>query len=335
MKWDDRIGRRLRLKDLHTLQTVAEVGSMAKASERLALSQPAISKAVSDMEHALGASLLDRSARGVALTESGRLLVERTRVVFDEISQGVSDIERLSDPTRGIVKIGTTHPVASVVSEIISRMASKYPRVGYDVMVSDLDTLIGELRQRTRDVVVTRWAAPPVADDLTVKPLFKSPLAVVAAQGHPLLRRKKLSLADVMDERWALSPPDSFLGRVVVDLFRRRKLLVPTAAADELTLDPATRLDPLLERRFLTILPAQMLRSPAQRAWLRALDVDLRDSLQPIAAITLQKRRVGGAVKLLGESATPQDDGERVTQRFDGRGAIQPPRRTGFRPPFR
>jgi len=65
MRWDDRIGRRLRLKDLHSLQTVAEVGSMAKASRHLALSQPAISKAISDMERTLGVSLLDRSARGV------------------------------------------------------------------------------------------------------------------------------------------------------------------------------------------------------------------------------------------------------------------------------
>ena len=64
MDWEQRVGRRLRLKDLHTLQVVAEVGSMAKASQRLAISQPAISKAVSDMEHTLGAPLLDRSARG-------------------------------------------------------------------------------------------------------------------------------------------------------------------------------------------------------------------------------------------------------------------------------
>jgi DNA-binding transcriptional LysR family regulator len=55
MLWDDRVGRRLRLKDLHTLQTVAVVGSMAKAAELLALSQPAISKAIADMEHTLGA----------------------------------------------------------------------------------------------------------------------------------------------------------------------------------------------------------------------------------------------------------------------------------------
>lgn len=301
MKWDDRIGRRLRLKDLHTLQTVAEVGSMAKASERLGLSQPAISKAVADMEHTLGTSLLDRSARGVALTESGRLLVDRARVVFDEILQGVGDIERLSDPTRGVVRIGTTEPVASVVSEIISRLARRYPRIAYDVMISDRDTLIGELRERTRDVVVTRWATPPVAGDLAVQPLFKSTLAVMTAHGHPLLRRKKLDLADLMDQRWTLSPPDSFLGRVVVDLFRRRDLPIPPAVVTTISIH--MRLALLAGGGFLTILPAQMLHSPAQRAWLRAVDVDLRDSLQPIALVTLKKRRVGGALKLFEQAS--------------------------------
>ena len=207
MKWDNRIGRRLQLKDLHTLQTVAEVGSMAKAAERLALSQPAISKAVSDMEHTLGAPLLDRSSRGVELTECGRLLVQRARVIFDEVRQGVSDIEHLSDPTRGIVKIGTTEPVTGVISEIISRLVRKYPRVSYDVMVSDLDTLVGELRERTRDLVITRWVPPPVAHDLAIQVLFKSPLAVMAARRHPLLLRKKLSLGDLMEQQWTLSPP--------------------------------------------------------------------------------------------------------------------------------
>jgi len=301
MKWDDRIGRRLRLKDLHTLQTVAEVGSMAKASERLALSQPAISKAISDMEHTLGAPLLDRSSRGVELTECGRLLVERARVIFDEIRQGVSDIEHLSDPTRGIVRIGTTEPVTGVVSEIISRLARKYPGLSYDVMVSDLDTLVSELRERTRDVVVTRWATPPVADDLAVQVLFKSPLAVMAAQRHPLLLRKKLSLGDLMEERWTLSPSESFLGRVVVDLFRRRKLPIPPTVVTTISIH--MRLNLLAGGGFLSVLPSQMLRYPSNRGWLRALDVDLRDSVQPIASLTLKGRRAGGAVKLFEQAS--------------------------------
>src|SRR3979411_2811408 len=296
MQWDDRVGGRLRLKDLHALQTVAAVGSMAKASERLALSQPAISKAISDMEQTLGAPLFDRSSSGVELTDCGRMLVERARVIFDEVRQGVLDIEHMSDPTGGEVRIGTIEPFTGAVSEIISQLVRRYPRISYHVTVSDADSLGRELRERMLDVLIVRWAPPLVADDLAAQVLFKSPLAVMAERRHPLLLRKKLSLADLMGERWTLSPPDSFLGRIVVDLFRRRKLPLPPTVVT--TISIYMRLNLLASGDFLTVLPLTMLRHRSNRAWLRALDVDLSDSSSPIAAITLKKRHSGGAVRL-------------------------------------
>jgi DNA-binding transcriptional LysR family regulator len=300
MKWDDRVGRRLRLKDLHTLQTVAEAGSMAKAAERLALSQPAISKAISDMERTFGAPLLDRTSRGVELTQGGHLLVERARVIFDEVRQGISDIEQISDPAQGVVRIGTTEPVSVVVSEIINQLARKYPRIRYHVVVTDTDTLERELRERALDVLVTRWVPPLVADDLAATVLFKSPLGVLAERHHPLLQRKRLTLADLMGERWALSPADSFLGRIVADLFHRRKLALPLAVVT--TISIYMRLNLLASGRFLSVMPLTMLRHRSNSAWLRALNVDLSDSSAPIASITLKKRRGGGAVKLFQEA---------------------------------
>ena len=210
MLWDDRIGRRLRLKDLHTLQTVAEVGSMAKASKLLALSQPAISKAIADMEHTLGAPLLDRTSRGVELTDCGHTLVERARVIFDEIRLGVKEIEHWTDPTQGEVRIGTTDPASGIVSEIISQLARKHPRITYRVLVSDTDTLERELRERTLDVLLTGWATPRVADDLAAEVLYSAPLAVMADKNHRLVARKKVKLADLMEERWTLSPQEFF-----------------------------------------------------------------------------------------------------------------------------
>lgn len=296
MKWDDRIGRRLRLKDFHTLQTVAEVGSMAKASERLALSQPAISKAISDLEHTLGAPLLDRSSRGVELTESGRLLIEHARVIFDEIRQGVSGIENLSDPTRGEIRIGTTEPVMGIASEIICQLSQKYPRISYSVIVSDTDSLVRDLRERALDLLLTRWAPEVVADDLAAQTLFRSSFAVMAERRHPLLRRKKLSLGQLMGERWTFSPPDTFAGRVMVDLFRRRKLPLPPTVVTSNSV--FMRLSLVASGRFLTILPSQLLRYRLNTTWLRALDIDLGDSSQPIASIALKGRRSSGAVML-------------------------------------
>ena len=305
MLWDDRIGRRLRLKDLHTLQTVAEAGSMAKASRQLALSQPAISKAIADMEHVLGAALLDRSAQGVEITDCGRLLLARGRIIFDELREGVRDIQNRSDPTRGEIRIGTTEPITGFLCEIISRMSRSYPRITYQVAVSDTTTLVRDLRERMLDVVITRWSGSAISDDLAAEVLYKAPLAVLADRRHPLVIRKKLTLADTMNEAWTLSPADSFLGRVVGDVFRRRKLELPATVVTTLSIH--MRLNLLASGRFLTMLPLHMVRQRANRAWLRALNVDLSDSAGPIAAITVRKRAVGGALKLFQQACRSTD----------------------------
>jgi len=108
MRWSDRIGRRIKLSDLHILLAVAHNGSMAKAASELAVSHPVVSRSISDLEHALGVRLLERNRRGVELTESGRAILNRSHAAFDELRQGVKDIEFLADPTSGEVRIGTS-----------------------------------------------------------------------------------------------------------------------------------------------------------------------------------------------------------------------------------
>jgi DNA-binding transcriptional LysR family regulator len=110
---------------------------MAEASRHLGLSQPAISKAIADMEHAVGAVLLDRSSRGVELTDCGQLLLGRARTIFDEMRQGVADIAAMSDPTCGEIRIGTTEPLIVVLSEIIGHLSRKYPRISYVVTIRE------------------------------------------------------------------------------------------------------------------------------------------------------------------------------------------------------
>src|SRR5262247_982283 len=109
----DRIERRLKLHDMRVLISVVDAGSMHKAAERLATSQPAVSRAISDLEHALGVRLLDRSPRGIEPTQYGRAIIKRGVAVFDELRQGVKDIEFLTDPTAGELRIGTTESLAT------------------------------------------------------------------------------------------------------------------------------------------------------------------------------------------------------------------------------
>src|SRR5215472_11158303 len=93
MQWHERIKSRLKLRELHTLETVVQSGSMAKAASYLGLSQSAVSKSITEMEHTLGVPLLDRTSRGVEPTAFGRILLKRSAVIFDELSQGLKEIE--------------------------------------------------------------------------------------------------------------------------------------------------------------------------------------------------------------------------------------------------
>ena len=124
MRWNDRIGRRIKLSDLHVLLAVAQCGSMAKAANELAMSHPVVSRSIGELEHTLGVRLLERSPHGVELTEFGRAMLNRSNAAFDELRQGVKDIEFLAEPGAGEVRVGSTAPLAaSFVSTVIDRLS--------------------------------------------------------------------------------------------------------------------------------------------------------------------------------------------------------------------
>src|SRR5882762_690460 len=124
MQLSDRIGRRIKLQDLHVLMTVVQAGSMGKAAQRLNSTQPNISRAIAELEHALGVRLLDRHRQGIEPTEYGRALLDCGVAVFDDLRQGVKNIEFLADPTAGEVRIGSNPLLAATfVSAVVDRLS--------------------------------------------------------------------------------------------------------------------------------------------------------------------------------------------------------------------
>src|SRR5260370_24840881 len=116
MQWHERVKSGVKLRELHTLEAVVQSGSMAKAAAYLALSQSAVSKSIAEMEHTLGVPLLERTSRGAEPTAYARILLKRSATIFDELSQGLREIEYLNDPTSGELRIGTTEPMTAVTS---------------------------------------------------------------------------------------------------------------------------------------------------------------------------------------------------------------------------
>ncbi|MDU7520738.1 MAG: LysR family transcriptional regulator [Roseomonas mucosa] len=295
-----RLARRLRLRDLHTLLVVLDCGSMAKAAGVLALTQPAVSKAMQEMEMELGVPLLERDVRGVRSTVFGEAIAARARAMVDELCQGARDLAHLADPNVGEVRIGTTEPMTFMVAEAIRLVARDRPRMTFEVEISDTGSLLADLRARRPDVVVTRYGFGAADDDLDAAWLFRVPLVAVAHRRNPLLRRRALRLADVMKEPWTLSPPETFLGRLVAAAFRREGLPLPPASVTSVSI--AMRLSLIAGGRYLSMLPRTMLYHPTNASWLRALDVTVEDSEGAIAALTLKRRWMPGPVGLFLEA---------------------------------
>lgn len=293
---DKDVAQRLRLRDLQMLRVVGEERSMARAARILAVSQPAISKAIAEMERLLGAPLLDRSTQGVALTPAGEALLARGTVVFDELQQGIEEIRALEDPAQGHLRIGTTEPLTAIVSIVIAELVGPYPRMSFEVAVADSASLLARLRERQIDLAITRTAASAAEADLLAEPLLHDPLVVMAGRRHRLARRRQLSLAELMGEAWTLSPPEMFLGRFVTEAFRAQGLDPPQPVVTAPTV--VMRVGLLRTGRFLSILPSVMLRLPQHYPGLVALPVDLAGTRRPIALVTLPNRRPAPALRI-------------------------------------
>jgi DNA-binding transcriptional LysR family regulator len=135
MQLSDRIGRRMKLHDLHVLMAVVQAGSMSKAAQMLHTTQPAISRSIADLEHTIGVRLLDRGRHGAEPTEYGRALLEGGTAMFDDLRQAVKNIEFLADPTVGEVRIVGHDPlILGVLPAVIERFRRKYPAVSVQVM---------------------------------------------------------------------------------------------------------------------------------------------------------------------------------------------------------
>jgi DNA-binding transcriptional LysR family regulator len=158
MQLQQRIGSRLKLRDLNILLTVVKERSMSKAGAVLAISQPAISKAIADMEYMLGAPLLDRTPRGIEPTLYGRALIKRGLAIFDELRHCAEDIESLLDPSIGTARIGCTEPLAvGLVPHVIEGLNRRHPRVSFIVVEGQqFGTLQRELRDRNIELMIGR-----------------------------------------------------------------------------------------------------------------------------------------------------------------------------------
>src|SRR5690242_11402658 len=258
--WEDRIGRRFELRDLYILFTVVQWGSMAKGAVHLGMSQPAVSEAIMRLEDALNVRLLDRTSRGIEPTIYARALLKRGHVAFDELKQGIRDIEFLADPTAGEIRIGCPESLAAgFVPAVIDRLSRRYPKVSVHVVAAQTgEQEFRELRERRVDLLLGRLFKLLSDDDVAVELLCQDAFFVVAAGRSCWARRRKIALAELMNEPWIFFPAGSVAHSYIAEGFHANGLELPQQIVSTFSIQ--TRLHLLATGRFLTVLHGSVLR---------------------------------------------------------------------------
>lgn len=304
LQWHERIGRRLRLRELHILLSVVDAGTMAKAAIQLGVSQPAVSKAIAELEQTFGVRLLDRTKNGLVPTDHGRVLLRRATVIFDELKQGVDELRFISDPTSGELRIGSSESMtAGLLPAIIESISTQYPKITLHVaQISFAPLDLRELRERTVELVLGRVPSALQEPDLDSEILMKERIYVVAGAKSRWARRRHINLAELIAEPWALPPADSIPGRLVMEAFRSSGLETPRANVLTASIHLLANALPLTGR-FLTVVPESVLRFTVARLPLKILPVDFQVEPSPIGIVWLKDRSLSPVARLFVECA--------------------------------
>jgi DNA-binding transcriptional LysR family regulator len=295
-QWNDRVRRRLKLRDVDILLAVIQTGSMGKAAGALNMSQPAVSKAIAGLEHTLGVRLLDRSRQGVEPTPYGRALIKRGVAMFDELRQGVEDIASLTDPTVGEIRMGgSEHTISAIYSPVVHRLSRQYPRMSFHIVVGDLRTMSQELEARHIDFVVSRMYSSP-SEEHSVEVLFEDPLVVVTGPNNALARRRKIEVAELLNEPWTLQPRENNFGAFTLDALHAAGLAPPRIMVA--TTSSNLRGEMLATGRYLTMVPRYWVLLPRKHPSLRILPVEFPNTRLKVAIITLKNRSLSRATEL-------------------------------------
>ena len=299
---DPHIGRSIKLRDLHFMFCVAEVGSMAQAAARLSSTQPTVSQAIADLEDAVGARLFDRSTQGVVLTRFGEVLLRSGLEAFDALRQGLRNIDFLSTPGAGDVWLGCAQsPLHGFVPALIGRLTQSHPKIL--VHVSDAPQLAGDFRQlrdHRVDLMFGPWGQARTDDDLQVEKMLEESFTVVAGVGSPWASRKRVKLDDLMDEPWIYGEPENATQKLISEAIRARCGRLPRVGV--YTVSMSLRLALLASGNYVSCIPSSVYRYGAQGRPIKSLPIDLGLTL-PVAMISLKQRSLSPVVQVFMETA--------------------------------
>ncbi len=177
----------MRLQRIEQFIAVVDAGSIRGASRRLAISQPALTRALQQLEEELGVQLMQRSVRGAVLTRAGAAFLARARVAETELRKGAYEARRSVADGCETVSLGVSSTASSLLlPEFATTMLQKRPGLQVRVMEVSPSAVWPLVREASLDLAVAHRTRDHLDAGLRYRPLFEIQMRVAARPGHPL-----------------------------------------------------------------------------------------------------------------------------------------------------
>jgi LysR family transcriptional regulator of abg operon len=196
----------MRLQQIRHFLAVIDAGTLRAAAARLGVTQPAITKSLSQLEKHVGMRLMLRTPRGVVMTPAGRKFKERARVVEAELRRLGEELAAEKGQGAGSVAFGVgPQQCTLLVPEALEHFRKEFPTAQVRILEGVAPGLLAFVRDETLDFCVSMAPAAKLEGALAFRPLMRPSLVVAGRKGHPM--RRAASLRELADCQWVMYFP--------------------------------------------------------------------------------------------------------------------------------
>lgn len=273
--------RGITLRHLRALVALSDLKLIARVSEALGVTQPAVSKQIAELEKIVGVPVVTRDRNRLYLTPIGARLAEHARQALGQLDRAAFDIEAMTSGVSGSVAVGVVSSVApTLLPSTISLFKRSTPQANVSVSEGHFVELLPQLEAGALDLLIARVWQPQELAGIDQMALFSEPVVVVAGRDHQLAQEAAVKWADVANFPWILPKPNSVARQAVDALFAANGLSSPTNTVSSLSLALNTEL--LRAMPVLGLLPQRLAQTQAGRGELVTLPLDTHDLLSEV-----------------------------------------------------
>lgn len=288
----------LKTRQLVLLVELGRHGSILHAAQAASVTQPAASKLLADLEHALGVKLFERLPRGVSPTWYGEVMIRRAGAALAELDAAHQEVMELQSGMSGRVAVGAVlTPSTTLLPAAITLLKARQPKVHVAVSVDTSKLLTQQLQNGDLDLVIGRVLDSEAASQLNFEPLTDEPHSIVARANHPLAGRTDLTLQELAVQSWILPPGGSILRDRLTALFLSAGLDQPQQTVETLALPVITSL--LSQSDMVSALPDELARPYLAAGLLTALEFDLGLRMDAYGIVTRRAHQLSPGAELM------------------------------------